>query len=161
LRGALVGAASTAIVQSSSAVTSMAVGLAHTKALAHRIGANVGTTLTAWLIAMQIEGLGPVFLTLGGLWSLFGLRPWRPYGKAVFYFGLIFLALDLVSQGLAPITQTSIVTDLHGWLDSFVVALLAGYIDRYRAIIFCGKWIGRTDCIAYRKAWLRQKWRYG
>lgn len=132
LRGALVGAASTAIVQSSSAVTSMAVGLAHTKALAHRgalavmTGANVGTTLTAWLVAMQIEGLGPVFLTLGGLWSLFGLRPWRPYGKAVFYFGLIFLALDLVSQGLAPITQTSIVTDLHGWLDSFVVALLAG-----------------------------------
>jgi phosphate:Na+ symporter len=133
-RGAFVGAVSTAIVQSSSAVTSMAVGLAHTKALTNRgalavmIGAKVGTTLTAWLVAMQIEGLGPVFVTLGGLWSLFGLRPWRPYGKAVFYFGLIFLALDLVSQGLAPITETSIIADLHNWLDSFVIALLAGAI---------------------------------
>jgi phosphate:Na+ symporter len=131
-RGALVGAASTAIVQSSSAVTSMAVGLAHTGALTNRgaltvmIGAKVGTTLTAWLVAMQIEGLGPVFVTLGGLWSFFGPRPWRPYGKAVFYFGLIFLALDLISQGLAPIAQTSFITDLHNWLDSVVVALLVG-----------------------------------
>ncbi len=131
-RGALVGAVSTAIVQSSSAVTSMAVGLAHTGALTNRgalavmIGANVGTTLTAWLVAMQIEGLGPVFVTLGGVWSFFGPRYWRPYGKAVFYFGLIFLALDLISQGLAPIAQTPIITDLHNWLDSVVVALLVG-----------------------------------
>lgn len=134
LRGALVGAVSTAIVQSSSAVTSMATGLAHTSALTHRgalsvmIGANVGTTLTAWLVAIQIDGLGPVFVTLGGLWSIFGLRPWRTYGKAIFYFGLIFLALDLVSQGLAPIAHTSIITDLHNWLDSFVIALLVGTI---------------------------------
>lgn len=131
-RGALVGAVSTAIVQSSSAVTSMAAGLAHTNALTHRgalavmIGANVGTTLTAWLVAMKIEGLGPLFVTLGGLWSIFGLRPWRPYGKAIFYFGLIFLALDLVSQGLAPIADMPIITDLHNWLNSIVIALLIG-----------------------------------
>ena len=131
-RGALVGAMSTAIVQSSSAVTSMAVGLAHTSALTHRgafavmIGANVGTTLTSWLVAMKIEGLGPLFLTVGGLWSFFGLRPWRPYGKAIFYFGLIFLALDLIAQALAPVAQMPIINDLHYWLNSAVVALLIG-----------------------------------
>lgn len=131
-RGALVGAFVTAVVQSSSAVTSMAVGLSHSGTLAHRgafavmIGANVGTTLTAWLVALKVAGLGPVFVTLGGLWSLAGPRPWRPYGKAVFYFGLIFLALDLISQALAPLAQNPALADWHTLLGSPVLALLFG-----------------------------------
>ena len=78
LYGAHTGAISTALVQSSSAVTSMAVGLAHNRTLTDRgafavmIGANVGTTLTARLVAMKIVGLGTVFVTLGGLWPLAG-----------------------------------------------------------------------------------------
>lgn len=129
-RGALAGAGATAVVQSSSAVTSMAVGLVHTRALTERgafgvmIGANVGTTLTAWLVAMQVSGLGPVFVTLGGLWSLLGPRPWRPYGKAVFYFGLIFLALDLISQALAPLAHGPHVAEWHALLSSPPLALL-------------------------------------
>lgn len=131
-RGALMGALATAIVQSSSAVTSMAVGLAHGKAISARgtfaimIGANVGTTLTAWLVAMKVVGLGPIFVTLGGLWSLVGLRPYRAYGKAVFYFGLIFLALDLISEGLAPIAQSPHLLEWHEWLESPILALMFG-----------------------------------
>lgn len=131
-RGALVGAVATAVVQSSSAVTSMAVGLSHNRTLTDRgafavmIGANVGTTLTAWLVALKVAGLGPVFVALGGLWSLAGPRPWRPYGKAVFYFGLIFLALDLISQALAPLAHNPALAEWHEWLDSPVLALLFG-----------------------------------
>lgn len=131
-RGALVGALATAVVQSSSAVTSMAVGLAHNRTLSERgalavmIGSNVGTTLTAWLVALKISGLGPVFITLGGLWSLAGHRPWRPYGKALFYFGLIFLALDLISQGLKPLAHSPHLTEWHALLDSPALALLFG-----------------------------------
>jgi phosphate:Na+ symporter len=131
-RGALVGAVVTAVVQSSSAVTAMAVGLAHNRTLSERgavavmIGANVGTTLTAWLVAGKIAGLGPVFVTLGGLWSLFGPRPWRAYGKAVFYFGLIFLALDLMAQALSPLARGATSAGWHDLLGSPVLALLAG-----------------------------------
>lgn len=130
VHGAITGAISTALVQSSSAVTSMAVGLAHNQTLSNRaafaimIGANVGTTLTAWLVAMKVVGLGAVFVTLGGLWSLAGPRPWRPHGKALFYFGLVFLALDLISQGLAPIANSPAIHDWHELLDSALVALL-------------------------------------
>lgn len=130
--GAITGAISTALVQSSSAVTSMAVGLAHNRTLTERgafaimIGANVGTTLTGWLVAMKIVGLGAVFVTLGGLWSLAGPRLWRPYGKALFYFGLVFLALDLISQGLAPIANSPAISEWHELLDSSLVALLFG-----------------------------------
>lgn len=132
--GALMGALATSLVQSSSAVTSMAVGLAHSKAFTERgalavmIGANVGTTLTAWLVAMKVVGLGPVFVTLGGAWSLMGVRPYRAYGKAVFYFGLIFLALDLISEGLAPIAHSPHLAEWHEWLESPVIALLFGAV---------------------------------
>jgi len=130
--GAITGAISTALVQSSSAVTSMAVGLAHNRTLTERgafaimVGANVGTTLTAWLVTMKIVGLGAVFVTLGGVWSLIGPRPWRPHGKALFYFGLVFLALDLISQGLAPIAKSPEISEWHELLDSALVALLFG-----------------------------------
>ncbi|OYV37156.1 MAG: hypothetical protein B7Z83_05200 [Thiomonas sp. 20-64-5] len=131
-RAALVGGAVTAVVQSSSAVTSMVVGLAQKRTLSPRaavglmIGANVGTTVTAWLVASKIDGLGPIFVTLGGLWSLFGPRQWRPYGKAVFYFGLIFLALDLVAQSLAPLAHGPQLAAWHPLLQSPIVALLFG-----------------------------------
>ncbi len=130
---AVVGAIVTAIVQSSSAVTSMAVGLADRKALSTRgcvgimLGANVGTTLTAWLIALKVAGLGPVFVTLGGLWSLGAPRAYRPYGKAVFYFGLIFLALDLIAQALHQ-WGTQHATEWLPLLASPAAALLFGLV---------------------------------
>lgn len=133
-QGALTGAAVTAVVQSSSAVTSMAVGLAHNRTLAARgavavmIGAHVGTTLTAWLVAFKIAGLGPVFVTLGGLWSLIGPRPWRGWGKPLFYFGLIFLALDLISQGLAPLAGHPRVGEWQAALDSPLIAVVFGTV---------------------------------
>jgi len=132
VRAALTGAAASAIIQSSSAVTSMTVSLAHKKSLTERaaftimIGTNVGTTLTAWLVAMKVSGLGPVFITLGGLWSVLAPRTWRPWGKAGFYFGVIFLALDLISASLQPLTQN---IDLAQWklvLSHPATALLFG-----------------------------------
>jgi len=131
-RGALVGALATALVQSSSAVTAMAIGLAHNKtlrargALAVMLGANVGTTITPWLVAFKISGLGPLFVAVGGLWSLVGPRPWRPYGKPLFYFGLIFLALDLISEALAPVAQHPSVSEWQAIFDSPLLALLFG-----------------------------------
>lgn len=133
-RGAITGALATAVVQSSSAVTSMAVGLAHNKTLSSRgalsimIGAHVGTTLTAWLIAFQVAGLGPVFVTLGGLWSLFGPRSWRAYGKPLFYFGVIFLALDLISQALAPLSANPQLSEWQAALDSPALAMIFGAV---------------------------------
>ena len=85
LAGALAGAVSAALVQSSSVVNFITMGLTEQKVLPMRaawtvmIGANVGTTLTAWLIAFKFTGMGPVLVTLGGLWSLMGPRSLRPY----------------------------------------------------------------------------------
>ncbi len=126
--GALTGAVGAAFVQSSSVVNFVTMGLAEQKALPMRpawtvmIGANVGTTLTAWLIAYKFTGLGPALVTVGGLWSLIGPRTWRPYGRPVFHFGLIFLALGLISTTLLPLAQTP---EILAWRDALSTPLRA------------------------------------
>ena len=70
LRGALAGAAVTAIVQSSTATTIIVVGLVNAGAISFLgslgliIGANVGTTLTAQLVAFKLTAFAPAFLIL-------------------------------------------------------------------------------------------------
>lgn len=130
--GALAGACSAALVQSSSVVNFITMGLTEQKVLPMRaawtvmIGANVGTTLTAWLIAHKFTGLGPVFVSVGGLWSLFGPRRWRTYGHPIFHFGLIFLALGLISSTLMPLAQTPEVLAWAGKLSTPLRALAFG-----------------------------------
>jgi Na/Pi-cotransporter len=107
-RGFLVGAVATAVVQSSSAITSLAVTLVDSAVISFRaslgvlLGANVGTTATAWLVSFKLTGIGPVFIVLGALTSALPSR-WRMAGKAIFYFGLVFFALDLISSTLGPL----------------------------------------------------------
>ncbi len=126
--GALTGAVGAALVQSSSVVNFVTMGLAEQKVMPMRqawtimIGANIGTTVTAWLIAYKFTGFGPVLVTLGGLWTLVGPVAWRPYGRPVFHFGLIFLALGLISTTLLPLAQTP---EVLAWRDTLSTPLRA------------------------------------
>ncbi len=104
----LIGAIATALVQSSSAVTALAVTLVDASVISFRgslgvlLGANVGTTTTAWLVAFKLTGIGPFFIVLGAVLSALPIRA-RAIGKVAFYFGAIFFALDLVSSELKPL----------------------------------------------------------
>ncbi len=106
--GFLVGAAATAIVQSSSAITALTVTLVDAAVISFRaslgvlLGANVGTTATAWLVSFKLTGIGPMFIVLGALISVLPIRM-KVIGKALFYFGLIFFTLDLISAELKPL----------------------------------------------------------
>ena len=108
--GFLVGALATAMVQSSSAITALAVTLVDAAvisfgaSLSILLGANVGTTATAWLVSFKLTGIGPAFIVLGALFSVVPARI-RVIGKAIFYFGLIFFALNLISAELKPLQE--------------------------------------------------------
>jgi Na/Pi-cotransporter len=109
-KGFAVGALATAFLQSSSAVTALAVTLVDTSVIAFRaslgvlLGANVGTTATAWLVSFKLTAIGPFFIVAGALLSALPFRA-SVAGKAAFYFGLIFLALDLISAELRPLQE--------------------------------------------------------
>ena len=131
-RGFAIGAGATAVVQSSSAVSSMAVALVNSGALSFRgslailIGANVGTTVTAWLVSFKLTGIGPWAIVLGTLLSALGSERWRCVGKPLFYFGFIFFSLDLISSALQPLQGSALWQQALGRTDALPAALLAG-----------------------------------
>lgn len=128
--GAAFGAAVTAVVQSSSATTVATVGfvsaglLTFPQALGILFGANIGTTITGWLVALIGFKLSlgtamlPVLL-VGLLMRLFGVRRVRDAGWALAGFALIFFGIEQLRAGMEPLQ--GIVTPA-----SFPGATLAG-----------------------------------
>ena len=112
--GVMSGIVSTIIVQSSSIITVMLVGFVSTalmtlpQAFAVLIGANIGPTMTVWIIAYapNPQLLGLVGLALGGAMYFF-LRGERVHnlGLTVIGLGLVFLGLAFMAQGVMPIRQ--------------------------------------------------------
>ncbi len=133
LVGAVLGAGATTVVQSSSATTVIAVSLVDAGTISFRgslgiiIGANVGTTVTAQLVALELTAFAPFFLVAGFAVSLFGRR-YRFLGRPIFYFGLVFFALALVSEALAPIKNDPSIAELLSRFSSLPAALMAGFL---------------------------------
>jgi len=132
-RGAAFGGLLTAIIQSSAATTIIAVSLVNVGTISFAaslgviIGANIGTTLTAQLVAFKLTSFGPVFILIGFVWGLIGGR-YKFIGKPLFYFGLVFFGLELVSSSLDPIREDPGIISLISNLDNFFVALLVGVV---------------------------------
>ena len=113
VRGVLAGAAVTAVLQSSSAVTVMVLGFVSAGLLTLRqavpmiFGCNIGTTVTAQLLAFRLEDVRGLVL-LAGLLLCFACagQKARAVGRAVFAFGLLFEGIAGMSMALAPLAQS-------------------------------------------------------
>ena len=132
-RGVVLGAVATAIIQSSSAVTSLTVALVDAGSMTLRsslgvlLGANIGTTSTAWLVSLKLTGIGPFFIVLGTVLSAMPTR-FKVLGKAAFYFGFIFFSLDLVSFTLKPLAQSPLFAEVLSRSRTPMMGVLAGVI---------------------------------
>ncbi len=98
-RGAFTGAAVSVVIQSSSVTTVLVVGFVSAglmtlgQAVGVIMGANVGTTITAQIIAFKVTKLAPVLIAAGFSFRFFSRKgPLRQYGTVVFGLGLIFSA---------------------------------------------------------------------
>ena len=115
VRGVLAGAAVTAVLQSSSAVTVMVLGFVSAGLLTLRqavpviFGCNIGTTITAQLLAFRLEDVRGLVL-LAGLLLCFACagQKGRAIGRAVFAFGLLFEGIAGMSTALAPLAQSPV-----------------------------------------------------
>jgi len=133
VRGYLLGILVTALIQSSSAVSSFTVALVDAGAvtlhssLAILLGANVGTTVTAWLVSFKLAGIGAIFVIIGMIVSML---PWRyaAVGRSIFYFGLILFALDLVGYALKPLRDNPAVQSLVAVAKTPVLGVLIGTV---------------------------------
>jgi phosphate:Na+ symporter len=133
LGGFALGAGVTAVVQSSSAVSALVVALVNAGtlsfagSLAVLLGAKVGTTSTAWLVSYELTHLGPYLIVLGGLLTMLPFTI-RVVGRAIFYFGFIFFALDLVSESLEPLQNAPWVLELLARAEVPWMGLLIGIV---------------------------------
>src|SRR5215471_17904822 len=131
--GLLLGALATAIVQSSSAITALTVALVDAGTISFRsslgvlLGANIGTTSTAWLVSLKLTSIGPFFIVLG---ALLGSLPTRLkiLGEAAFYFGFIFFSLDVVSFTLKPLAQNPVFAEVLRESSTPLLGVLAGIL---------------------------------
>ena len=109
VRGVLAGAAVTAVLQSSSAVTVMVLGFVSAGLLTLRqavpviFGCNIGTTVTAQLLAFRLEDVRGLVLLAGLLlcFACAGQRA-RAIGRAMFAFGLLFEGIAGMSTAHGP-----------------------------------------------------------
>ena len=113
LAGALAGAAATAVLQSSSAVTVMAVGFVNAglmdlgQAIAVVFGANVGTTVTGQLLAFRPEALtGPLLLAGLAAAQLADRARTRDAGEAIFGLALLFQGMELMGAAMEPLAAS-------------------------------------------------------
>jgi len=112
---ALVGMTITAIIQSSSATTVMAVSFVNAglmtlkQAIGIIIGANVGTTVTAQIIAFKIHHYALPAIGLGAGLRLFTKSSrWRSIGEVVLGFGMLFFGLSLMKDAMMPLKESHV-----------------------------------------------------
>jgi phosphate:Na+ symporter len=137
----LVGAMVTCLVQSSSATTVMTVGFVNAglltlkQALCVVLGANVGTTITAWIVstlgigvkitayALPAVGVGFALNTLGKN------QKWRSIGIIILGFGLLFIGISFMKDAFAPLKDSEQVNQWLIWLGKNpLLAVLAGTV---------------------------------
>jgi phosphate:Na+ symporter len=129
--GVVIGALVTAVVQSSSATSVIAIGLVNAGVLSFRnsvgiiFGANVGTTVTAQLVAFKLTEFAPFLLIIGFVLSLVRSRV-SIFGRSVFYFGFVFFSLNLISSSLAPLQKEPALIEFLIQPQSPLIGILAG-----------------------------------
>lgn len=112
LYGLVTGVFSAVVFQSSSASIALTIGLVSAglisfySSLAIVLGADIGTTLTVQFVIWRFTDFSPFFISIGGLLWLGRRGRWRITGEMIFYFGLIFFGLGLISQASAPLKQS-------------------------------------------------------
>lgn len=119
----LVGAGFTALIQSSSAMTVMAVGLVNsglltlTQAIGVVMGANIGTTVTAWLVSafavFKISQYAYPAIGVGfGMTFFARRRSVKNWGRSLLGFGLIFLGLSVLKDAFGPLRDSQMIKDI-------------------------------------------------
>lgn len=110
--GILVGILVTALVQSSSVSTVMAIGFVNAslltlkQALGIILGANIGTTITGWLLVLNIGKYGLPIIGVGAILFMFNKNEKiRTKIKVLMGFGFIFYGLQLMSSSLSPVRE--------------------------------------------------------
>ncbi|MBE5847455.1 MAG: Na/Pi cotransporter family protein [Lachnospiraceae bacterium] len=139
----VMGALITALLQSSTATTVMTVGFVNAGMLTLKqavgviMGANIGTTFTAWLVSLSELGMSfkpefiaPLFVGLGAFGVLFSKSEQKKkIGEIIVGFGVLFIGFGFMSEAIAPYKNAQIFYDTFSVLgNNPILAILSGIV---------------------------------
>ncbi|WP_305302768.1 Na/Pi cotransporter family protein [Romboutsia ilealis] len=119
IMGVLVGMVVTMVIQSSSATTVMVVGFVNAgimslpQAIGVIMGANIGTTITAQLVSLDVDFLAPVALGIGIVIYMFSNKPkYKHIAEILIGFGILFTGMDFMKDAVKPLAEYQGFTDM-------------------------------------------------
>jgi phosphate:Na+ symporter len=120
-----VGTGVTVLVQSSTVTTVIVVGLVNAglmqfqQAIGVMIGANIGTTITGWILVLKVGQYGLPLLGVAALFYIF-LRKERPryIAMALMGLGMVFFGLELMKDGFAPMKDMPLFIEAFAWFEA-------------------------------------------
>ena len=133
--GILVGAGITAVIQSSSATTVMVVGFVNSGMMTLKqavwiiMGANIGTTITGQLIALDVGAVAPLFAFVGVAMVVFLKKPQiHHYGNILAGLGVLFIGMEMMGSAMEPLREWPAFVNLVSTFSNPVVGILAGAV---------------------------------
>ncbi len=131
--GVVVGAVVTAVVQSSSATTVMVVGFVNSglmtlnQAVWLIMGANIGTTITGQLVALDVGAIAPLFCFIGVALIQFMKSPkvhnWAQIAAGL---GMLFIGMDMMSSSMSPLRDSQLFVDIVSTFSNPLVGIVVG-----------------------------------
>ncbi|MDR0404261.1 MAG: Na/Pi cotransporter family protein [Oscillospiraceae bacterium] len=132
---ALVGLLVTAIIHSSAATTVMVIGFVNagvmelTQAAGVIMGANIGTTMTGLMVAMDLAKISPIVIFVGVCLLFFMSKSkYKNMGQIMAGFGMLFFGLDMMSSSMEPLRGSKEFASLMASFKNPFLGLLAGMI---------------------------------
>ncbi|WP_178007235.1 Na/Pi cotransporter family protein [Mediterraneibacter sp.] len=133
IKGVLVGAAITAVIQSSSATTVMVVGFVNSGLMTLKqavwviMGANIGTTITGQLIALDIGAIAPLFAIAGVAAIMFVKNEKVHHISSIFAgLGILFMGMDMMGAAMSPLKDSEAFISLMTKFDNPLIGILVG-----------------------------------
>lgn len=138
--GVLVGAGITAVIQSSSATTVMVVSFVNAGMMSLQqavwiiMGANIGTTITGQLIALDIGAIAPLIAFIGVAMVVFVKKPMAHHVGTIFAgLGVLFIGMEMMSNAMLPLREEPAFIELMTSFSNPLLGILAGAL--FTAII--------------------------
>ncbi|NLW39689.1 MAG: Na/Pi cotransporter family protein [Tissierellia bacterium] len=133
LMGVIVGALVTMVIQSSSATTVMVIGFVNAglmtlhQAVGVIFGANIGTTVTAQLIAFNLTDLAPLAVAAGvAIWLVASNKKTKNVAEILIGFGILFIGMDMMGGGLKPLADNPVFSNIMIRLEDPFLGILVG-----------------------------------
>ncbi|RHR28120.1 Na/Pi cotransporter family protein [Clostridium sp. AF19-22AC] len=135
VKGVLVGAGITAVIQSSSATTVMVVGFVNSGLMTLKqavwviMGANIGTTITGQLIALDIGAVAPVFAIAGVAAIMFVKNEKVHHISSIFAgLGILFMGMDMMGNAMEPLQDSAAFIQFMTTFRNPLVGILIGAV---------------------------------